>query len=257
MASARPVALVTGSGKRRVGWHVAEALARRGCDLVVHYHRSAADAEQSAAAFRTLGVEAMAAPADLTDEDAVRRLVQAALDRFGRLDVLVNCAAVWERKRLEDVTAADVRRHFEANTVGTFLACQHAGLAMVRQPAGGLIVNIGDWAVVRPYRDYAAYFPSKAAIPALTRLFAVELGTRNPNVRVNAVLPGPVLLPPDLPEAERQQSIAGTLVKREGSPRHIAQAVLFFLDDDFVTGACLPVDGGRTVFAAEEWPKQA
>ena len=256
-ANPHPVALVTGSGKRRVGWHVADALARRGYALAVHYRTSAAEAAETVTALKEHGGEVMAFQADLTDEQAVRGMVRQVLERFGRLDVLVNCAAVWKSRRLEDVTAADVRRHFEANTLGTFLTCQHAGLAMVRQPTGGLIVNIGDWAVARPYRDYAAYFPSKGAIPTLTRLFAVELGTRNPNVRVNAVLPGPVLLPPDLPEAERRQSIAGTLVKREGSPRHIALAVLFFLDDDFVTGACLPVDGGRTVFAAEEWPKQA
>jgi pteridine reductase len=253
MSDPRPVALVTGSGKRRVGWHVAEALARRGHDLVVHYNHSAAEAERSAEHFRSLGVEAITAQAELADEAAVRGLVQAGLDRFGRLDVLANCAAIWERKRLEDVTAQDVRRHFEANTLGTFLCCQHAGLAMVKQPQGGLIVNVGDWAIARPYRDYAAYFPSKAAIPGLTRCFAAELGTRNPKVRVNAVLPGPVMLPPDLPEAERRHSINATLVKREGSPEHIAKAVLFFLDNDFVTGACVPVDGGRTVFAAEEW----
>jgi len=81
-------------------------------------------------------------------------------------------------------------------------------------------------------------------------VFAVELGARNPNVRVNAILPGPVLFPPDMPEAEKAAAIAATLVKREGSPEHIAKAALHFIDNDFVTGACLPVDGGRTVYAA-------
>ena len=122
---------------------------------------------------------------------------------------------------------------------------------MVRQPEGGCIVNLGDWAVARPYVGYAAYFPSKGAIPTLTRCLAVELASRNPAVRVNCVLPGPVMLPPDLPAAERRQAIDGTLVKREGRPDNIAQAVLFFLDNDFVTGACLPVDGGRTIFAPD------
>ena len=122
---------------------------------------------------------------------------------------------------------------------------------MVRQAEGGSIVNLGDWAVARPYVNYAAYFPSKGAIPTLTRFLAVELGTRNPRVRVNCVLPGPVLLPPDLPEAERRQAIEATLVKREGRPENIAQAVLFFLDNDFVTGVCLPIDGGRTIYAPD------
>jgi pteridine reductase len=245
------VALVTGAGKRRVGWHVAQALAARGCALAVHFNTSAAEAAATVEEFRARGVEAAAFQADLTDERAVRSLIDQVLARFGRLDVLVNAAAAWKSRRLEDVTADDVRRYFEANTLTTFLCSQQAGLAMVRQPEGGCIVTMGDWAVARPYVNYAAYFPSKGAIPALTRSLAVELGSRNPAVRVNCILPGPVMLPPDLPAAERRQAIDATLVKREGRPENIAQAVLFFMDNDFVTGVCLPVDGGRTVFAPE------
>jgi pteridine reductase len=245
------VALVTGSGKRRVGWHVAESLAARGYALAIHYRNSAAEAEASVTTLRERGVQAVALQADLTDEQAVRDLIGRTLSNLGRLDVLVNCAAAWQSKRLEDVTAADVRHYFETNTLGTFLCTQQAGLAMTRQPDGGCIITLGDWAVVRPYVNYAAYFPSKGAIPTLTRCLAVELGSRNPAVRVNCILPGPVLLPPDLPEAERRQAIDATLVKREGRPENIAQAVLFFLDNDFVTGVCLPIDGGRTIYAPD------
>lgn len=247
--SERRVALVTGSGKRRVGAAVAEALARRGMDLAVHYRTSAAEAAEVAASLRSHGGRAECFAADLGDERQVHRLVAEVLKAFGRIDVLVNSAAIWEAKPLEQVTADDVLRHFETNALGTFLCCQQVGLAMVAQPSGGLIVNIGDWAVVRPYLGYAAYFPSKGAVDAITRCLAVELGSRNPNVRVNAILPGPVMLPPDLPEEEKQEAIRATLVKREGSPQNIAQAVLAFLDNDFITGASLPVDGGRTVFA--------
>src|SRR5205807_8770891 len=141
----------------------------------------------------------------------------------------------------------DLRQNFDANVLSTFLCAQETGLAMVAQPEGGCIVNVGDWALARPYPNYAAYFASKGAIPALTRCLAVELGTRNPRVRVNCVLPGPVLLPPDLPEAERRQVINATLLKREGRPENIAQAVQFLIDNDFVTGACLTIDGGRTI----------
>lgn len=245
------VALVTGSGAKRVGSVVADALARRGYAIAVHYRTSAVEAEATAATLREHDVEAGVFPADLTDEKAVRAMVRDVLGRFGRIDVLVNCAAVWKSKPLEDVTAADVRFHFDTNALGTFLACQQAGLAMVAQPDGGVIVNVGDWAEVRPYRGYAAYFPSKGAVSATTRCLAVELGLRNPKVRVNAILPGPVMLPPDLSDAEKQQAINATLVKREGSPHHIAQAVLSFVDNDFVTGVCVPVDGGRTVYAPE------
>jgi len=246
----RKIALVTGSGKKRVGYHVARALAERDYALVIHYRTSADEAAETADEFaRGHGVPVLALQADLGNEAEVEALAAKIQEKFGRIDVLVNTAAIWNRKRLEDVSAADVRAHFEANTLGTFLTCRSIGLAMVRQPEGGCIVNIGDWAEVRPYLNYAAYFSSKAAIPGLTRAFAVELGTRNPRVRVNAILPGPVMFPPDLPQAERAVSIAATLLKREGSPDDVAKAVLHFIDNDFITGTCLPVDGGRTVFA--------
>jgi pteridine reductase len=247
----RRVALVTGSGKKRIGAYVAAALADRGYAIAVHYNTSAAAAAQTAAELRAHGVDAVPLQADLRDETAVRGLVEAVLRHFGRIDVLVNAAAIWDKKRLEDVTAADVRRHFDTNALGTFLCCQHAGLAMVKQPEGGAIVNFGDWAEARPYLDYAAYFPSKGAVSALTRSLAVELGTRNPKVRVNCILPGPVLLPPTLTLQERQESIAGTLVKSEGGGESVAKAVLSFVDNDFITGVCLPVDGGRTIYAEE------
>jgi pteridine reductase len=245
------VALITGSGKRRVGSVVAEHLARRGYALALHYRSSAAEAEQTASSLRQWGQPVEVYQADLAQEQDVSRMVQLVLARFGRIDVLVNCAAIWQRKKLEDVRAADVIAHFETNALGTFLMCQQVGLQMVRQETGGVIVTVGDWAEVRPYLDYAAYFPSKGAVSAITRTMAVELGSRNPQVRVNAILPGPVMLPPDLPEEEKAQAINATLVKREGTPDNIAQAVLSFVDNDFVTGVLLPVDGGRTVYAPE------
>lgn len=248
---AQSVALITGSARRRLGWHIADALAARGYHVVIHYNTSAQEAAKTAQQLAGYGKRAIAVAANLANEEQVRQLIATTLEEFGRIDVLVNCAAIWQRKPLEQVTAEDVRGYLEINTLGTFLCCQHAGLAMVNQAEGGSIVNFGDWAIARPYLDYAAYFPSKGAIPALTRTFAVELGSRNPRVRVNCVLPGPVLLPPDLPAAEKEQAIRATLVKREGRPENVVQAVLHFIENDFVTGACLPVDGGRTIYAPE------
>jgi len=253
--SAKPatgrVALITGSGKRRVGAHIADALALRGYALAIHYRTSAKEANEAVVQYQRQGVDAVALPADLTDEKAVQDLIQETKKAFGHIDVLVNCAATWSSKGLEDVTAADLRHFFDTNTLSTFLCSQQAGLAMVQQKEGGSIITIGDWATKRPYLNYAAYFPSKGAIPTLTRVLAVELGTRNPAVRVNCIMPGPVMLPADLPEAEKQQAIQATLVKREGKPENIAQAVLFFVDNDFVTGVCLPVDGGRSIFSPD------
>jgi pteridine reductase len=248
MASRR-VVLVTGSGKRRVGWHVARALGERGYALALHYRSSEAEATAAVAEFLARGIDVAAFQADLAREEDVTSLIRIVLGRFGRIDVLVNCAAIWRPKRLEDVTAADVREHFDANVLGTFLCARGAGLAMVKQETGGCIINLGDWAEARPYLHYAAYFATKGAIPTLTRCLAVELGTRNPNVRVNCVLPGPVMLPADLPAAERQEAIDATLVRHEGRPENVARAVLALIENDFITGACLPVDGGRTVWA--------
>lgn len=251
MSDAIKVALVTGSGKRRIGWHVADALVKRGYSLAIHYRNSAVEAEEAIATFHQRGARALAVQADLGDERAVLAMVNRILDHFGRIDVLVNTAADWKSKKLEEVTASDVRHYFDANTLGTFLCCQHFGLAMARQKEGGNIITMGDWAIARPYLNYAAYFPSKGAIPTLTRCFAVELGTRNPRVRVNCIHPGPVMLPADLPEEERNKAIASTLVKCEGSPEHIVRAVLFLIDNDFMTGTCLTVDGGRSIFTNE------
>ncbi|MDB5336138.1 MAG: ycdF 2 [Planctomycetaceae bacterium] len=244
------VALVTGSGKKRIGWHIADALAGRGYDIAVHYRSSAAEAVQTVEHLRSRGVEAEAFQADLANEGEVQVLVRTVVERFGRLDVLVNCAAIYHAKRLEEVTAADLRDNFDANLLGTFLCSQQVGLMMVQQPDGGCIVNFGDWALARPYRDYAAYFATKGGIPALTRCLAVELGARNPRVRVNCIHPGPILFPPDMPIAEQEKAVRATLVKRKGEPENIASTVLFFLDNEFVTGVCIPVDGGRTIYSA-------
>ncbi len=241
------VALVTGSGKRRVGNAVAQALAERGYAVAIHYHRSVDEAQETVRQFQQQGVRAAAFQADLAREAEVDRLFDQVQQTFGRLDVLVTAAAVWERKPLEDLTADDVRRQFEINTLGTFLCCRRAGLMMAGQPEGGAIVTIGDWATARPYPDYAAYFVSKGAIPTLTRSLAVELARRNPAVRVNCILPGPVMLPEHLSEHEVKGVVAGTLMKRLGRPENVAEAVLFLAENDYVTGICLPVDGGRTI----------
>lgn len=248
------VALVTGSGRHRVGNVIAAALAGHGFAIALHYYHSAAEADQTRTLLAAQGVAVRTYRADVSQEADVDRMFGELQADFGRLDVLVTAAAIWEPKPLESITAADVRRQFEINALGTFLCCQRAGLMMARQPEGGNIVTIGDWAIARPYPDYAAYFPSKGAIPTMTRNFAVELSRRNPAIRVNCVLPGPVMLPDNLGEEERRRVIAGTLVRRLGHPENVAHAVLFLVENDFVTGVCLPVDGGRTIAGGESEP---
>ena len=247
-ATERPVAIVTGAG-RRLGNVIARELAGHGYRLALHAHRSSAELSQTVSQLVAAGTEAIALSADLRQEQATRAMIAQARAHFGRIDALVNSAAIWLAKPFEAITAADVREHFEINTLGTFVCSQAAGLIMAQQSTGGAIVNIGDWAIERPYLNYAAYFAAKGAIPTLTRALAVELAARNPLVRVNAVLPGPVLLPSEMSAEERQRVIEATLVKHEGSPRDVADAVRFLLQNPFVTGVCLPVDGGRSIYS--------
>lgn len=249
MTPPQPVALVTGSGKERVGNVVATTLAAAGYRIAVHYYRSKDAAEQTVLRLNVLGASARAFGADLRRQGDVTRLVHETVTAFGRIDVLVCAAAVWGNRTLEATDEELIRQQWESNTLATFLCCQRVGEVMVSQPEGGSIVTIGDWAVHRPYRDYAAYMVSKGAIPTLTRTMAVELASRNPRIRVNCILPGPVMLPPDLPPAEREEAIHATLLRREGSPENVAHAVKFFVENDFVTGVCLPVDGGRSIYA--------
>ena len=240
------VAVVTG-GAVRVGKAVVEALAERGYRLAIHANRSLPEATRFAQSINDKGGSAIAVQAELRDEDGIRAMIDEVHDQFGRIDLLVNSAAIYAPIPLEQVTAEDVREYFDVNSVGTFLCCQHVGLKMAEQKSGGVIVNIGDWATVRPYTEFSAYLPSKGAIPTITRTMAVELSRRNPQVRVNAVLPGPVLFPVDLSETDRQAIIESTLLKRGGSPQNVAQAVIFLAENDYVTGVCLPVDGGRSI----------
>ncbi|WP_417736676.1 SDR family NAD(P)-dependent oxidoreductase [Rosistilla oblonga] len=247
----RPVALVTGSGSPRVGNAIAWRLARRGFSIVLHCNTSIDHARTTAAEMTAEGTEVLIVQGAMDDADDVARMFQEIDDRFARIDVLVNSAAIWSPKRLEDVTADDVRKNLEVNTLGTFIAAQAAGLRMVRQSHGGAIVNIGDWAVVRPYVDYAAYFPSKGAIPAMTRSLALELAQRNRFVRVNAILPGPVLLGSEVSDEVEAANRESTLLKRVGTAEHVAHAVEFLIENDFVTGTCLNVDGGRAIYAGD------
>lgn len=248
----RKVALITGSGRRRVGGVVARALADAGFAIALHYSRSADSAgAMSEEIRRETGVPCEAFQADLSVSVEAERLIDSVLHRFERLDVLVTTASVWETIPLEEVQAEDLLRNFSINTLGTFLCARRAGLIMADQADGGVIVTIGDWAIRRPYLNHSAYFVSKGAIPTLTRTLAVELAHRNPKVRVNCIHPGPVMFPPDASDVEREGMIESTLVKNANCPESIAIAVKFFIDNPFVTGVCLPVDGGRSIFAQE------
>jgi len=236
-------ALVTGAGKR-LGREIALALARRGANIIVHYHTSAADARAVVAEIKALGVEALAVHANQSSAREVRDAVRKATARFGAIDVLVNSAAVFRRTPLEALTERDWDFHLDANLKGPFLFALEIGRRM-KARGDGRIINFADWAVSRPYRHYLPYLVSKAGIDCLTKALAKELA---PNVRVNAIAPGPVLLPADFPASAKAAVRDATLLKRLGAPQDIVNAVLFLLEGgDFVTGHTLVVDGGRLI----------
>lgn len=245
------VALITGSGRHRVGNVVARHLAERGYSIALHYHSSEKDAQITVRELSSKDIECEAFCANIAVETEVECLFENVLSRFGRLDVLVTTASIWSAVPLEKVKADDLWRDFNINTLGTFLTARLAGLAMCQQESGGVIVTMGDWAIERPYLDHSSYFVSKGAIPTLTRTLAVEFGTRNPRVRVNCIHPGPVMFPPDSSETDRKAMVESTLTKNPNCPRSIAQAVEFFVTNQFVTGVCMPVDGGRSIFSPD------
>lgn len=247
-----PVALVTGSGAPRVGREIARRLARLGCRLALHANSSVEDAEREADEIRrSHDVDVFVTHGSLGDPNVPEEVVRQTREHFRRLDILVNSAAIWSPCKLEDVSADEIKRYFDINTVGSFMCAKAAGLRMVEQTHGGCIINLGDWATIRPYLDHAAYFPSKGAIETMTRSLAVEFASRNRAVRVNCIQPGPVLLAEDVSPSERESIAASTLVGKVGTPRHIAHAVQFLCENDFVTGVCLAVDGGRQIYAPD------
>jgi pteridine reductase len=235
------VALVTGAGKR-VGRAIAMALAERGATIAIHYRSSRTEAEEGVARIAGRGGRAQAFAADLGNVAAIEQMVAQVLAAFGRIDVLVNCASIFYRKPLEELTEHDWDVNLDTNLKAPFFLAKFAGAAMRRQGAGK-IVNIGDWASIRPYNNYLPYTVSKAGLIGLTRALAKALA---PQVQVNCVALGPVMPPEDYDTAEIERLKQATLTKTLGSPEEVARAVLYLCEGtDFATGSTLMLDGGR------------
>ncbi|MCA9131538.1 MAG: SDR family oxidoreductase [Planctomycetales bacterium] len=244
-----PVVMITGSSAPRVGRRIAEYFAAQQFRLVLHAHHLSEESQALADPAATSGQPSMVLGGAIEDEGQVAGWVTQIRETYDRIDVLVNAAAIWDPIPLERCLKTDYEKFFQVNALGVALCCQHFGLAMAEQASGGAIVNIGDWAVSRPYRDFAAYFLSKGALCTCTQSMAVELATRNPRVRVNAILPGPVKMAEGI-TAERRAKIAQEcLLQREGTADDVAAAAIFLATSPFITGVCLPVDGGRSIYA--------
>lgn len=226
--TARRVALVTGAGVR-VGNAIARALARDGWSVAAHYRTH-----------RPRGFAA-AIPGDLAQPDGPAALAAEFGRTFRRLDLLVNSAAAFEAIPLEETDAAAFDSQMDLNARAPLLLSR--ALAPLLRRSRGSIVNIADvGGGLVPWRGFAAYAASKAALVRLTECLALELA---PEVRVNAVAPGTVLWPEAYPEKARRSLVARIPLGRAGAPEDVASAVRFLAEAPFVTGAVLPVDGGR------------
>jgi pteridine reductase len=233
-------AIVTG-GAVRLGRALSLALADQGVRVAIHYGSSAGAAEALVGEIKARGSEATAIQADLSRPGDVRAIVERAAAHFGQVDILVNSAAIFEPGNWNDTTETNWDRHFAINLKSPFFLSQ-AFAAQVGRERAGHIVNVADWRGARPGPDYVAYTLTKAAVIAMTRSLALALA---PNIQVNAIAPGLILPPPGRDQAYLESKASQVPAQRVGSPKEIADAMIFLLRSDFVTGDLMFVTGGE------------
>ncbi len=236
--------LITG-GAKRLGAAIGRRLHAAGANVVVHYHQSRPAADALVAEFEALRAgSALAVRADLHDVAHLPDLAQAALARFGRLDVLVNNASTFYPTPVGSITLQQFDDLIGTNLRAPLFLSQAAAPAL--RESRGLIINMVDIHGRRPLKAHPVYSSAKAGLIMLTKSLARELG---PEIRVNGIAPGPVLWPErDLDAALKEEIVARTALKRSGSPDDIASAALFFAAEaPYVTGQVIAVDGGRSL----------
>jgi NAD(P)-dependent dehydrogenase (short-subunit alcohol dehydrogenase family) len=230
------VALITGSAKR-IGREIALELARRGARIAVHYRSSEAEALEVA------GTNGAVFQADLTNDSAIVRMFGGIEEKFGGLDILVNSASVFSAATADEATPEHWDLQMDTNARAPFFLAQRSARLM-RARGAGKIINIADVAGELIWPAYFPYSVSKAALIAVNRGLAKAYA---PEIQVNAIAPGPVLFPEYYTEEQKKSAVDRTLLKREGSPRDVVNAVVFLIENDYITGEIIHVDGGRHI----------
>ena len=245
MLLAGRAALITGG--KRIGAVLAAELARHGADVALTYHRSQFDADETAITGRTLGRRAVTIHADLSDPAACARAVDEAATALGRLDVLVNMASIYQAKPFDELTQNDWHGQLRVDLDAAYF-CSRAAVPHMRQQSGGRIINFADWVARsgRPrYPGFLPYYVAKAAVIALTEALALELAADQ--ILVNAIAPGPIVPPLGTTDDELEKVERATPLGRWGGEMEIAKVVLALIDNDFMTGETIRVDGGRHI----------
>ncbi|HET7109212.1 MAG TPA: SDR family oxidoreductase [Candidatus Acidoferrum sp.] len=235
------VALVTGAGKR-LGRAVALRLAAEGADVAVHYGKSEAEAREVVTEIESMGRRATAFSAELTDVQAIQKLMQNVASRFARLDILVNCAANFLEAKFGETPESAWDASLNTNLKAPFF-CSQAAAPHLSISGRGVIINFADIGGLLGWPGFLPHSVSKAGVIMMTRILAKELA---PSVRVNAIAPGTITMPGDPPEWQTD-FIRRAPMKRSGRPEEIADAVMYLIGAEFVTGQILVVDGGRTL----------
>jgi pteridine reductase len=250
MANAMPMpldgktVLITGAA-RRVGAATARKMHAAGANIALHYRNSAAAAETLAGELQKVRTGSVRTfKANLLDLKEIGQLVEAAVESFGRLDILINNASTFYPTPVGEITSAAWDDLLGTNVKAPLFLAQAAAPAL--RTTSGLIINMVDIHAFRPLKRYAVYCAAKAALAMLTRSLARELA---PHVRVNGIAPGPILWPEEPPDPQtKAKIISQTLLQRQGSPDDVARTVLFFAAEaPYITGQILAVDGGRSV----------
>ena len=243
MELAGRVALITGG--RRIGAVVAAELARAGADIALVYHRSRAEAEETADTLRALDRRVFLVQADLSGPESCERVVDETVAALGRIDILINMASIYVAKPIDDLTVEDWNAQLNVDLRASWL-CARAAVPHMRRLRGGRIINFADWVARsgRPrYTGYLTYYVAKAGVVALTEALALELAVDQ--ILVNAIAPGPIVAPEDTSDEEFAKVERATPLGHWGGEIEIAKVVMALIDSDFMTGETIRVDGGR------------